>query len=185
VDLTQWLVAGHDDTAARLRGQVLGLVPAGRRTEQPGGGSPIIWNTLHIARHAALALDALAPGATPPAPGWLSALADGAAPAAGLEEAPAPWAAALPAAAVDAYLDLVLEATRGYLASPGIGFDAVPDVPAALARAGIGDGDVPWLRRMWAGKPAAWLIRWPLTGHVVNHVGEMLATRNQLGLSPF
>ena len=41
MDLTQWLLAGHDDLAARLRGQVLDLVPTGRRTERPGGGSPI------------------------------------------------------------------------------------------------------------------------------------------------
>jgi hypothetical protein len=41
------------------------------------------------------------------------------------------------------------------------------------------------LRRMWTGKPAAWLIRCPLTGHIGNHVGEMLATRNRMGLSPF
>jgi hypothetical protein len=185
MDLTQWLVAEHDDTAARLRGQVLGLVPADRRAEQPGGGSPIIWNTLHIARHTALALDALAPGAAPPVPDWLATLAEGAAPTAGLEEAPAPWAGALPPSDVDAYLDQALAAVRGYLATPDIDFDIVPDVPAALARAGIGEDDVPWLRRMWAGKPAAWLIRWPLTGHVVTHVGEMLATRNRMGLSPF
>ena len=56
---------------------------------------------------------------------------------------------------------------------------------AGLSRAGIGEDDVPWLRRMWTGKPAAWLIRWPLTGHIGNHVGEMLATRNRMGLSPF
>ena len=77
MDLTQWLVAGHDDTVGRLRGQVLTLVPPGRRTERPGGGSPILWNTLHIARHAAVALDALAPGTAPAAPGWLADLAAG------------------------------------------------------------------------------------------------------------
>jgi DinB superfamily len=185
VDLTQWLVAEHDDTAARLRGQVLGLVPAERRAERPGGGSPIIWNTFHLARHGALALDALAPGAAPAAPDWVAGLADGAAPAAGFEEAPAPWAGALSAPDVDAYLDRVLDATRAFLAEPGLDFDAVPDVIAALARAGVEDGDLVWLRRTWTGKPAAWLIRWPLTGHVVNHVGEMLATRGRLGLNPF
>lgn len=57
MDLTRWLLAERDDTAARLRGQVLDLVPAGRRTERPGGGSPILWNAFHITRHAALALD--------------------------------------------------------------------------------------------------------------------------------
>jgi len=185
VDLTKWLVAEHDDTAARLRGQVLGLVPAARRTERPGGGSPILWNTFHVARHAALALDVLSPGSAPAVPDWLAGLAGGAVSIAGLEEAPAPWGDALSPGSVDAYLDQVLDGTRKYLADPGTDFDAVPDVAAALARAGIGDDDVPWLRGMWSGKPAAWLVRWPLTGHVVNHVGEMLATRNRMGLSPF
>ena len=188
MDLTQWLVAEHDETAARLRGQVLDLVPVGRRTERPGGGSPILWNTFHLTRHAALALDVLEPGAAPPAPNWLPRLAGpaaGAVPVAGLEEAPAPWADELPAAGVDAYLSQVLDRTRGFLADPGVDFDAVPDVAVGLGRAGIGEDDVPWLRRMWTGKPAAWLIRWPLTGHIGNHVGEMLATRNRMGLSPF
>lgn len=184
MDLTQWLVAGHDDTVGRLRGQVLTLVPPGRRTERPGGGSPILWNTLHIARHAAVALDALAPGTAPAAPGWLADLAAGDA-TAGLEEAPAPWADDLAPASVDAYLEDVLAGTRSYLEGEAIDFDAVPDVAAALSRAGIGGNGVPWLRAMWSGKPAAWLIRWPLTGHVTNHVGEMLATRNRMGLSPF
>jgi hypothetical protein len=185
VDLTQWLVAEHDDTAARLRGQVLRLVPAQRRGERPGGGSPIIWSTFHLARHAALALDVLAPGAVPAAPDWVAALAGDAASTAGFEEAPAPWAGEMSAADVDAHLDRVLHATRAFLAEPGLDLDAVPDVPAALSRAGVQDEDLVWLRRMWTGKPAAWLVRWPLTGHVVNHVGEMLATRDRLGLNPF
>ena len=183
MDLTQWLVDGHDDTAERLRGQVLALVPPLRRAERPGGGSPILWNTLHIARHAALALDVLAPGSGPTAPGWLAGLSGDA--AAGLEEAPAPWGDDLAPAAVEAYLAQVLAGTRSYLAGAAIDFDAVPDVAAALGRAGIGGDGVPWLRRMWSGRPASWLIRWPLTGHVTNHVGEMLATRNRMGFSPF
>jgi hypothetical protein len=188
VDLTQWLVAEHDDTAARLHGQVLELVPAGRRMERPGGGSPILWNTFHITRHAALALDVLSPGAAPPVPDWLprlAGLAAGAVPVAGLEEAPASWADELPAGGVDVYLNQVLVRAREFLADPGLDFDAVPDVAVGLDRAGVGENDVPWLRRMWTGKPAAWLIRWPLTGHIGNHVGEMLATRNRMGLSPF
>jgi hypothetical protein len=188
VDLTQWLVAEHDETAVRLRGQVLDLVPAGRRAERPGGGNPILWSTFHLTRHAALALDVLEPGAAPPAPDWLPQLAGpdaSAVPVAGLEEAPAPWAGELPAAEVDTYLNQVLDHVRGFLANPGLDFYAVPDVAFGLGRAGIGPDDVPWLRRMWTGQQASWIIRWPLTGHIGNHVGEMLATRNRMGLSPF
>jgi hypothetical protein len=185
VDLSQWLVYCHDDTASRLKGQVLALVPPGRQHERPGGGSPIVWNTFHLARHAALALAVLAPGLAPPTPPWLAELAPAATAAAGLEETPAPWSGQLDVAAVDHYLAAVLTAVRGFLAEPGLDAGAVPDVPAGLVRAGLGPDEVGWLRRAWTGQPAAWLIRWPLTGHIANHVGEMLATRNRMGLSPF
>jgi hypothetical protein len=187
VDLTQWLVAEHDDTAARLRGQVLDLIPEDRWLERPGGGSPILWNAFHVARHASLALAVLSPRAAAAAPQWLEELVrnEGPVAIAGLEEAPAPWGERLSAADVSSYLAEILTRTRAFLADPGINFDAVPDVSGGLARAGIGAGEVVWLQKMWAGKPAAWLVRWPLTGHVGNHVGEMLATRNRMGLSPF
>ncbi len=187
VDLSQWLVAEHNDTAARLRGQVLDLVPPDRRLERPGGGSPILWNTFHIARHAALALTLLSPGAGPGAPPWLEGLVrdEGSVAVAGLEEAAAPWGDSLSAADVDRYLEEVLARVREFLADPRVDFDAIPDVSGGLARAGIGAGKVAWLQKMWTGKPVAWLVRWPLTGHVCNHVGEMLATRNRMGLSPF
>jgi hypothetical protein len=187
VDLSQWLVAEHDDTAARLRGQVLDLVPQDRRLERPGGGSPILWNAFHIARHASLALAVLSAGAGSGSPVWLEELVrnEGSVAIAGLEEAPAPWGDSLSAADVDSYLEEVLTRTREFLADPGVDFDAVPDVSGGLVRAGIGAGEVIWLQKMWTGKPAAWLVRWPLTGHVCNHVGEMLATRNRMGLNPF
>jgi hypothetical protein len=36
---------------------------------------------------------------------------------------------------------------------------------------------------MWQGKPTAWLVRWPLLGHIGSHAGEMIATRNRMRLS--
>jgi hypothetical protein len=42
-----------------------------------------------------------------------------------------------------------------------------------------------WLYRMWDGQPASYFLRWEVVGHLTNHVGEMIATRNRLGLSPF
>jgi hypothetical protein len=38
---------------------------------------------------------------------------------------------------------------------------------------------------MWGGQSLGFLVRWPLIGHITNHVGEMISTRNQQGLSPF
>ncbi len=71
------------------------------------------------------------------------------------------------------------------MGADGPDLDAVPDTEAALARAGVGTDAFGWLYRLWSGQPAAFLVRWPLLGHVANHVGEMVATRNRMGLSPF
>jgi len=44
---------------------------------------------------------------------------------------------------------------------------------------------VPWLHAMWTGKPVSWFVGWECSGHVLNHIGEMVSVRNRLGLSPF
>jgi len=38
---------------------------------------------------------------------------------------------------------------------------------------------------LFGGLLVGWLVRWPLLGHVGSHAGEMIATRNRMGLSPF
>ena len=185
MDLSQWLVDEIDDIAARLRTQVLELVPPARRDERPGGGSPILWNTLHAARHASLALAVLSPQSWPERSAWMDALASKAGPGIGIEEAAPPWADELSPEQVDGYLDDVLAGVRRFLAAAAVDLDAVPDASGALIRAGIAPGEFGWLHRMWQGRPAAWLVRWPLLGHIGSHVGEMIATRNRMGLSPF
>ena len=185
MDLSQWLVDEIDDITARLHTQVLELVPPARRRERPGGGSPILWNTLHAARHASLALAVLSPEWWPERSAWMEALVSKAGPGAGVEEAAAPWADELSAEQVDGYLDDVLAGARRFLAAAAVDLDAVPDASAGLVRGGIAPGEFGWLHRMWQGKPAAWLVRWPLLGHIGSHTGEMIATRNRMGLSPF
>jgi hypothetical protein len=185
VDLSQWLVDEIDDITARLRTQVLELVPPARRDERPGGGSPILWNTLHAARHASLALAVLSPEWWPERSAWLDAVVSKAGPGVGVEEAAPPWAGELSPAQVDGYLDDVLAGARRFLAAGAVDLDAVPDASSALIRAGIAPGEFGWLHRMWQGRPTAWLVRWPLLGHIGSHTGEMIATRNRMGLSPF
>jgi hypothetical protein len=185
VDLSQWLVDEIDDITARLRTQVLQLVPPARRDERPGGGSPILWNTLHAARHASLALAVLSPEWWPERSAWMDALVSKAGPGVGVEEAAPPWADELSPQQVDGYLDDVLSGARRFLAAAAVDLDAVPDASGALIRAGIEPGEFGWLHRMWQGRPAAWLVRWPLLGHIGSHTGEMIATRNRMGLSPF
>jgi hypothetical protein len=181
MDLQRWLVGEIDDASGRLQGQVLSLVPAERRFEHPGGGNSITWACFHIARHADLALSVLS-GSD------LLAPPDQRRGGGGLEEEEQPWAGseALPSGSVDAYLEAVLDATRRLLSTLGPNdLDRVPETAAALEAAGVGAADYPWLYRMWAGQPAAFFVRWPLVGHVGNHIGEMIATRNRMGLSPF
>lgn len=179
MDLRHWLVDELDDSAARLTAQVLSLIPDERRYERPGGGNSIIWGCYHVARHADGALAVLT-GKD------LILLAGEGCAGGGLEEAEQPWSAELGVDAVDGYLSEVLAAARSYLARVDTDeMDRVPDTNGALANAGISKDAFYWLYRMWSGKPVSFLIRWPLMGHVGNHVGEMIATRNRMGLSPF
>jgi len=173
IDLTSWLLAELDDATARLEHQVLAHVPPRRRAERAdGGGSSIAWTTLHLARHADLALAALtgAPPARAGAHGLGEIEPDGGAPVDG-EDA-------------GAYALATLAAARAFVAS-GPDLEAVPDTTAALERAAVPRDAFGWLYEQWAGQPAAFLVRWPLIGHVHNHVGELIATRNRLGLSPY
>jgi hypothetical protein len=113
---------------------------------------------------------------------WLDALVSKAGPGIGVEEAAPSWADELSPEQVDRYLDDVLAGARRFLAGPAIDLDAVPDTGSALI-SGIAPGEFSWLHRMWQGKPTAWLVRWPLLGHIGSHAGEMIATRNRMRLS--
>ena len=185
MDLTTWLLAEHDETQARHRDQVQRIVPADARTARLPGGNSIRWATYHVARHAALAL--VVAGAAEPEPDPRLAAFPAAAVrgGAGLQEVEQAWAADLDLAAVDAFAAAVADDVRGFLA--GLRpeeLDRVPDVAARLRAAGVDADEFGWLHRMWDG-PVGFLVRWPMLGHWTNHVGEMIATRNQLGFSPF
>jgi hypothetical protein len=183
-DLRSWLMTDVEDALARLDHQVLDLVPANRRHEQPGGGNSINWVTYHLSRHAALALcvlDHIPLSASPLVGAGVSA--DG---GAGLDEAEQSWGANLDAGDVADYAHEVLVLVRERVArlDPDE-LDTVPDVDSILEASAVGRDGYGWLYAMWSGKPASFLVRWPIVGHVTNHVGEMIATRNRMGLSPF
>jgi len=186
VDLSQWLVAQFEDTGARHRSQVLDGVPPGRRHERPGGGNSILWGGFHVARHADLALAVVSGAGLEPLPELVALGPVAASGGNGLQEAEQPWAQELPPQGVDAYLAGVVDRVLELLAGAGPDRLALePDVPAALAHAGISPEGFGWLYNLWQAKPVAFFVRWPLIGHVTNHVGEMIATRNRMGLSPF
>jgi hypothetical protein len=186
VDAAAWIVDEYADARQRLTNQVLGLVPPERRAETPGGGNSVLWGCFHVARHTDFALSVLT-GSEP----LLRAPSTAGYEGAGLEEAEQPWAVELDPAGVDAGLARVADAAAAYLAAlSGGGPDddtlaSTPDAASALERAAVPADRFDWLYRMWSGQPAAWFVRWPIVGHLANHTGEMIATRNRMGLSPF
>ena len=185
MDLTAWLVAEHDDTAGRFRDQVLAVVPPEARVTRLPNGNSMRWTMYHIARHASLALDVLSGSGGFPDP-RLAAFPEAAtAGGAGLQEVEQPWAVGLDPDAVAEHLTAVLADVRAHLTgvTPEV-LEGHPDVRGALRAAGVGEREFGWLHGQWDG-PAAFLVRWPLLGHVTHHVGELITIRNLLGLSPF
>jgi hypothetical protein len=185
-DLRSWLLDEVDETRGRLSKQVLDLVAPERRGERPGGGSSITWNLFHIARHAGLALSVLTGDLTETLAQLDGLPFSASAGGGGLEEAEPPWSEELDPLLVETHLNAVLDEVRSYLAEvPLERFVQYPEVRGGFEVARIAPDRFGWLWQMWEGRPASFLVRWPLIGHVGNHVGEMLATRNRLGLSPF
>jgi len=186
MDIRQWILDDLDATTDRLRAQVLDIVPTERRREQPGGGNSILWGSFHVARHIDTALTVVAGTEPEIIGGDLKLGDDGSRPGAGLEEAEQPWAASLDPGVVDTYLRAALASARRFLDGVDDGeLGRVPDVAAGLRRADVPSDEFSWLYRMWESQPVAFFVRWPLIGHVGNHIGEMVATRNRMGLSPF
>jgi hypothetical protein len=189
VELIEWIVAEHDSVLGRFENSVVSVVPLERWRDPAGpGGSSLAWLAFHTAYHEDVAVNAVLRSA----PIRLADVRDdlgivAIAPAVGLGEAEAhELSAALDLEALLAYVRAVHGGTAGWLA--GVEPSALTAVPAsadALASAGIDDTEVPWLYRMWDGKPASFFVQWEAIGHRINHVGEMVSLRNRLGLSPF
>jgi hypothetical protein len=193
MDLRSWIAGEHAAVLARFEQSVVGGVPLERWTDPVGaGGASIAWLAFHTAFHEDLAVNAVLRRSTPLAHDRRAGLGLAAVPpAVGLGEAEDPsLTAALDLDALLAYVRDVHGATAGWLATlSDTELDAADAGDAAgpdgLTRAGIDEADVPWLHRMWDGKPAAWFLQWESIGHRLNHLGEMVSVRNRLGLSPF
>ncbi len=189
VDLRTWIVDDHRSVTERFESAVAAHVPVERWAERPGGeGACLSWLLFHIAYHEDLAVQAVLRGDRPLLDGHRSALGlDGVGAAVGLGEADIrDVSVGLDPGALTAYHRAVTTATRSWLTTVELDLlDTVPDSAAALDRCGVSGDEVPWLHRMWAGRPAAWFVRWEAIGHPQNHVGEMVALRGRLGCSPF
>jgi hypothetical protein len=190
VDLRDWIVGEHAAVLPRFEHSVVAAVPLERWTDPVGaGGSSIAWLAFHAALHEDLAVNAVLRRTDLVLGERRSALGLDAVPlSAGLGEAEQPEVTA--ALALDhllEYVRSVSETTAAWLETlTDDDLDrADADGPSALERAGIDEGDVPWLHRMWDTKPAAWFVQWEAIGHRLTHLGEMVSVRNRLGLSPF
>lgn len=186
MDLPHWIADEFTDLSGRLNNGVRANVPVERRGDG-AGGTPITWNTLHIARHSALALAVLT-GEPLDDPAWMAPITADVGVGAGLQESPEPWAPTLLTPNVDDYADTSLTRVAAYLTPDNVAaldLDEVHDIEQRLTAVGLDPDAFGWLYAMWTGRPAGWLIRWPLLGHSSSHIGEMLATRTRLGLSPF
>lgn len=172
MDLRTWLLDELDDATTRLRGQVLHLVPPERRLERPGGGNSIAWSLLHVARHADLALTVVT-GGEPAVRRGGDGLDEGQQDVPLDPESPAAYA-----------LDVLARARELLATLDAAALDTVPDTATALEASDVPRDRYDWLYAMWSDRPVAFFVRWPLIGHVNNHVGEMIANRNRMGLSP-
>jgi len=184
MDLASWLIGEHDDAMLRLSKQILEIVPAERRRERLPGANSVDWTTFHIARHASLALrvvgheplmsDALLAGYDP-------AVTE---PSAGLQEGEQPFLTLIETPELEAYALSVMDEVRAFLTrADATTLATTPDATTALRAMGLDEAEFDWLYRQWSSPNT--LVRWPLTGHITHHVGELTGVRNQLGLSPF
>jgi DinB superfamily len=190
MDLQAWLLDSHADLRRRLFGAVVSQVPTERWHKQAdGGGSSIAWLLLHLARHQDLAVTTVIRNKAPlylthaPALG----LAD-APPSAGLgERENTAVSAAVSLDALVTYVDATFDATERWLKRfSAMALAVVPDTPRRLRTKAVLDPDeLDWLFGMWSGHTVDWFVQWPVLGHGQGHVGEAIAVRNRMGLSPF
>jgi hypothetical protein len=190
MDLRTWVAAEHADVATRYSGSIASIVPRDRLKERAGDvGSSIASLVFHTHWHADIAMSAIVMAQPPVLQRHRDDLGlAGFAPARGLPEAEdVELVAALDLDALEAYRSEVQQLVADYIATiTPADLDEVPDSGNRMVRiGGLDPEDVPWLRKMWDGRPASWFLQWEATGHIINHVGEMVAVRNRFGLSPF
>jgi hypothetical protein len=190
VDLRRWIVDEHTSLWTRFTDGIVARVPSERWTEHAdAGGSCLAQLTFHVSLHADVAMQCVINERPPLVDDWRHDLGlEALAPHRGLSEAEDPdVVAAVRPDALVAYAEAVHRATAQWVRGADLGrLAAVPDASPRLVRhAGVTEDAVPWLHRMWTDQPVAWFVQWECTGHVLNHLGEMVSVRNRMGLSPF
>ncbi|MBI4885004.1 MAG: hypothetical protein HY826_13215 [Actinobacteria bacterium] len=190
MDLHQWMLADLVSVRSKWFDTVVALVPKSRWQEQAdGGGSTIAGLLLHVARHQDLAINVVIRNHAPLFGAHAEVLGlAGAGPAVALAELESREATGrVEADPLLAYVGEVFDGTQRWLDDLGtLALDIEPHCDYRLTnKAGLDEREVPWLYKMWAGKPLWWFVQWPVIGHAHAHAGEAISVRNRMGLSPF
>ena len=192
MNLQQWIASDHSSVLARLDNAIVAHVPVEHwKTSGPADApSPsITWLLFHMTYHQDLALNTAVRNHPPLLAEHRDRLGIGhLPPSAGLSESEDRAVTdAVDVVSLRTYVDAVESASAAWIDTMSLmALDTVPSASWRLEhKAGIpADGDLSWLHSMWTGKTVAWFVQWECIGHRHAHVGEMLAIRNRLGLSP-
>lgn len=189
MELRTWIVGDVVSLRQRLAGGVLAYIPMDRRAERVDGGgiapTYVLW---HLARHHDVAVNRVLRGVDEVVGDWTDRLGVSTDLWRGLAEGEdAELVDLLDPEAVEGYVLAVLDGTRSWLDDADLAILDPPmvEIDEALADLGTPEDRMGWLYDMWRGKPASFFLSWEAVGHGVNHLGELTAIRNRMGLSPF
>jgi len=188
MDLRTWIISDLDSLGNRLANGILSVIPSERMTERvDGGGIAPVYMVWHTARHHDVAVNGVLRGVSPVLDDWADRVGLDGDTWRGLAEAEdLELVSRLDPEAVSGYLMAVIESTRSWVTEGNLSvLDTTPDSSAALSRIDTPADRFDWLYGMWSGKPGLFYLAWEAIGHGYNHLGELTAARNRLGLSPF
>ncbi len=188
MDLRTWIAADLESLRNRLANGIFAAVPSERLVERAdNGGIAGLYMVWHTARHHDLAVNGVLRSVPEVLEQWSERVGVREDSWRGLAEAEDLDLLPLlkPQAVVDYFL-AVIDETRAWLANGDLRvLDTVPDSLAVLEQIGTPRDRFDWLYGMWEAKPASFYLSWEAVGHGYNHLGELTAFRNRLGLSPF
>jgi hypothetical protein len=188
VDLRRWIIADLTSLRARLQNGFVNIIPAERWRERvDGGGVAPVYVAWHVARHHDVAVNAVLRDEPEVLDAWHDRLGFATDTWRGLAESEDhALVDELDAVAVGNYLLAVLDASVQWLDAGALpDLASIPDSAAALRRLGTPVDRFDWLYAMWDTKPAHFFLSWEAVSHGYNHLGELTAIRNRMGLSPF
>ncbi len=188
MDLRTWIASDLDSLGNRLANGILSVIPHDRMTERvDGGGVAPIYMVWHTARHHDVSVNSVLRRAPQVLDDWADRVGLDGDVWRGLAEAEdQELVSQLDAESVNGYLMAVIESTKQWVTTGDLSaLDSTPDSTSCLEEMGTPVDRFDWLYGMWSGKPGHFYLAWEAVGHGYNHLGELTAARNRMGLSPF